>query len=218
MKTHTTNAWGHIRSLGLLTCTFLLLSACNETPKSEKPNPEEPVQETPEMVKAPRQIISLDKADGLYKNYSKNRAESIAEMEAPTEDGKPFVPTRFLTISIEDLEQYIAFAKQEATKGEAEIDSLRIYLANYGKVKGKKDRRNTLFILPAAEAEGDYGGIYIGEDGKAKLIRNYFNANAMEQKSKASFMPNFKPTATNQGGQSLILNDLGDSPPPKEDF
>lgn len=201
--------------LGIL-LVLLLLASCQERPKEPKSEPVEEVE-----VSAPDQIISLNDADSLYVNYTNRRANSIAKMEMQHgEDSEPFEPTRFVTVDIEVMKQYIKFVEQEAKKGGTEVDSLRIYLGNYGNMKKdwKKNNRNTMFILPAAKAEGGYGGIYIGEDGKAKLMRNYFKGSQEgEPKSEASLLPILN-SGLMQGGGSLIMNDLGNSPPPKGDF
>ena len=204
---------------GIAMATLLFMGACQEKP--QKSRDEQPME--PKVVDAPKQIISLADADSLFVNYEKRRAGIISkfEMGLQDDDAKPFVPTQFVSVDIDVLKQYIAFVEQEAVKGGTKTDSLRIYLGNYGDTKRgvKKRRRNTVFILPAAQAEGGYGGIYIGDDGKAKLIRNFFKGGQEgEPRSKASFMPNFNTSLMQPGGGSLILNDMGSDPPPTGDF
>ena len=200
-------------------CLLLVLSsACNETTKNEA-EPAMITQET-QVVETPKDLISLDEADSLYVNYSRRRAEGIIKMET-MDESKPFQPVRFVSFNLNTIKDYIAYVEQEAKKGGTQADSLRIYLGNYGEVKGANDKHTTVFMLPSAKAEGGYGGIYIGEDGKAKLISNYFDKNGDTQengtKSKASLLPSFKPTMM-QGGGSLILNYGNCCPPKKGDF
>ena len=186
---------------------LLLLASCQE---QKKENQEMSTEEVEQIVyDAPKQIISLEEADSLFVNYKDRRAASIAQMEAKyQEGGKPFEPTQFVTFDIEVLKNYIGYVEQEAKNGGAKADSLRIYLGNYGITKTSQDRHNTVFILPTAKTDGGTGGIYIDNDGKAKLIRDYWKNNPEEnvqQKSKASFAPNFSPNMI-YNNQSLILN------------
>ena len=198
----------------VLGLTFLVLGACN--PQSEKktaPVSSEQNAETTESMErtVPKQIISLAQADSLYNNYSVRRAANIFKMENQNSSENSFQPARFMSVDIENLKEYLSYVEKRAMEGGTTIDSLRIYLGNYGNVEGKRNRKNTVFLLPAAEAEGSYGGIFIGPDGKAKLLRNHFN-----KKSKASLIPNFMTFV--QPGGSLIMNDYGSGPPPEGDF
>ncbi len=199
----------------------ILTLSCEQQKKEHQP---EPTPEVEKVVKAPEGIISLADADSLYVDYSDRRANNIAKIESQNqEDGKPFVPTRFVAFNIDTLKQYIAYVEQEAKKGGTKTDSLRIYFGNYGKRNKKYLRRNTVFIVPAAEVDGDYGGIFIAADGKAQLIRDWIreyqgNGQDNEQKSKASLLPNFSPTPNLYNGGSLTLNHGGSGPPPKTDF
>lgn len=202
----------------------LLVVACGE----KKQKHEEPAKEEmePRVVKAPSGIISLETADTLFINYNNRRRDNIIAFESEfQEDGKPFVPTQFISFSIADIQDYLDFIAQETADSGAIPDSLRIYLGNNGeKVRRKKnERRNTVFILPAAKVGNDYGGIFIDAKGKAALIREwikeYQQGQGMEQKSKASFLPNFAPAAPMlQGEGSLVLNRGGSAPPPNGDF
>ncbi|NKI33080.1 hypothetical protein [Croceivirga thetidis] len=203
---------------GFAMVTLLLMGACQEKPKESKD--EEPMEET-EVLVTPKQIISIDQADSLFVNYKRRRANSIQKFEMGLQDegDKPFEPTQFVTFNLEVVKNYIAYVEQEAYKAGTTVDSLRLYLGNYGNTeKGwKKKRRNTVFIVPAAEAEDGYGGIYIGEDGKAKLIRNLFNGGQEgEPRQKASLLPSFNTSLYNGG--SLILNRGDAGPPPFGDF
>jgi len=190
-----------------LVAILLLLSSCQE---QKKENQEMSTEEIEQIVyDTPKQIISLEEADSLFVNYKDRRAASIAQMEAKyQEDGKPFEPTQFVTFDIEVLKNYIGYVELEAKNGGAKADSLRIYLGNYGITKTSKDRHNTVFILPTARINGGYGGIYIDDNGNAKLIRDYWknpSQDSEKQKSKASFIPNFDANLM-YDQHSLILN------------
>lgn len=207
---------------GFTMVTLLFMGACQNKPKESQD--EEPTE--PEVFESPKQIISIAEADSLFVNYKQRRAKSILEFETAMQDpeAKPFIPTQFVTFNLEVVKNYIAYVEQEAYKAGTTVDSLRLYLGNYGDTQQgwKKKRRNTVFILPAAEAEGGYGGIFIGDDGKAKLIRNLFNGGKDgqdgEPRSKASFMPTFNTSLVPPGGGSLVLNIGGIAPPPRGDF
>ncbi len=203
--------------ISLFGMLFLVLASCQ--PKKEAPanGKTEPAEE----VDPPKDIISLDEAKQLCENYERRRIPGIIEFEkAASGSEDEFVPTQFVTFNLETLKTYIQYVEQEAKKVNVAPDSLRIYLANYGK-EGRDPNRNTVFILPTAKVEGDYGGFYIdGEE--AKLIRNYWpkdenGGQEEEPRSKAAFLPNFN-TSLLQGGGSLILNYGGSGPPPKTDF
>ncbi|MFX0555197.1 hypothetical protein ACOCEA_00255 [Maribacter sp. CXY002] len=211
-----------IRLSSFLTLT-ILFSACQEKPK--KGNQEESAKGIDEVVfETPKQIISLEEADSLFVNYKNRRASNIIEMEAAyQEDRKPFVPTQFVSFDIDVLKNYIGYVEQEARKGGTEADSLRIYFGNYGKENKKNARRNTVFLLPTANVNGDYGGVYIDSNGKAKLVRDWIKEQQKagegdKQKSEASFMPNFSSAPSLYDGGSLTLNHGGSGPPPKTDF
>jgi len=202
--------------VGLMGITIILSGACNPQPKQEA-EPQVMTQEVQE-VEAPKDLISLDEADSLYVNYTKRRAEEIVKMET-VDESEPFKPVRFVSFDLETIKEYIAYVEQEAEKGGTKADSLRVYLGNYGQVKGVNERHNTVFILPSAKAEGGYGGIYIGDDGKAKLISNYFQNSSNEDgenKSKASFMPNLNVSLMQSS--SLVLNYGNCCPPQNGDF
>ncbi|MDT0540423.1 hypothetical protein [Croceitalea sp. P059] len=181
----------------------VILTSCQEQPKKE--NPAAIAAEAEQVIyEAPKQIISLEEADSLYVNYEDRRATNIVEMEAKyQEDEKPFVPTQFVSFDIETIKEYINYAEQEAKTGGTSIDSLRIYLGNYGNKKGVDNRHNTVFFVPAAKVKSGFGGIYIAEDGQAKLISDYFKGEEEE---------------TVNSGTSLILNFGNCCPPKNGDF
>lgn len=206
--------------IGSLTIALILLAACN--PQSKKEAEPAMTQEV-EEVDPPKEIISLDEAKELCENYENRRVPNIIKFEmAESGSEEKFVPTQFVAFKLETLKTYIKYVEQEAQKAKVAPDSLRIYLGNYGK-EGRDPNRNTVFVLPTAQVGSDYGGFYIGEDGQAKLIRNYWPKDGEnggqegEPKSKASFMPTFS-TSLMQGGGSLVMNRGSSGPPPYGDF
>ena len=197
----------------------LILGSCAEQ-KKETPADEPTDEMEQETVKPPSGIITLETADTLFMNYKNRRSENIIAFESEFQaEGKPFVPTQFISFSIEDIQSYLDFVAQETKNSGATPDSLRIYLGNNGeKARSRKNvRRNTVFILPAASVGGDYGGIFIDSKGRAALIRDWMKQQKMGQKSKASFLPSFSSPLL-QGDGSLVLNRGGSAPPPNADF
>jgi len=198
----------------------IALTSCQERP--EKEHQTEDVEEI--VYEAPKQIISLEEADSLYINYKNRRISNIVSFESENqEDDKPFIPTQFVSFDIEVLKKYIGYVEQEAKNGGTTADSLRIYFGNYGTKSKKYERKNTVFILPTADVNGEYGGIFIDVDGKAKLVRNWVDEQRDQgfkgnQKSEASILPSFSIAPALQGGTSLTLNRGNGGPPPKQDF
>ena len=208
----------NIKNLWMFFTLFILFSSCEE--KQEKKSEDE----VGSTFEAPEQIISLEEADSLFLNYQNRRIPHIAKEEAQyQENGKPFVPTQFISYDINVLKEYIGYIEQEAKKGGAKADSIRIYLGNYGTRSNKYERKNTVFLLPTAEVNGEYGGIFIDDDGKAKLVREWASeiqnpGQGINQKSEASILPSISSVPSLQGGTSLVLNYGNGGPPPKTDF
>ena len=157
----------HLLALGIL----VLLASCN--PQTKKAEPSERDNEIVKDVSAPEDIISLDEAKKYCENYERRRVPSIVKFEtAQSDSDEKFAPTQFIAFNLDSLKNYIAYVEQEAKKVNVAPDSLRIYLANYGK-EGRYTNQNTVFILPTTKVGGDYGGFYIDGD-EAKLIRNFW--------------------------------------------
>lgn len=211
----------------VLASLLLCLGACQQQPKKVEETPIAPAEKQ-ERVKPPEGIISLEESKSLYDNYTENRVGIIKEFEAQRGDG--FEEARFSAFDYATMKQYMAFIEQEAKEANVDISSLRLYFANY---PDKEDfpngdkivhpRQNSLFFVPTMKVDGEEYGFYIGEDGKAKLIKDAVGAqgiggtNIKTEKAVASFAPNFSAPAM-QGGQSLNLNRGQSGPPPNPDF
>lgn len=206
-------------ALAFSTILFLAITSCAEKPKENRDKPKHEDYDKDKMAKAPDGIISLDEAKILCANYEDRRIEGIKSFEMAQNPEKEFIPTQFIDFDFETIRNYVRYVERRAKKAQVEPDSLRIYLANYGK-GGKDPNRNTVFILPTTEINGEHGGFYIDGDGKAKLIRNYWPKNEdgdqNGQKSKAGFLPSLNMSLYQDG--SLILNDGSSGPPPDMDF
>ncbi|MCK0160185.1 hypothetical protein [Allomuricauda sp. F6463D] len=201
--------------------SLLLIGSCQQGPKKDEPTkPEE------EKITAPEGIISLKESKSLYDNYSKNRVGIIEEYEMERYPDEKYIPARYTSFSLDKMKNYTAFVEQEAKKAGVKIASFRLYFANYPDKEnfpdGKKivhPRQNSIFIVPTMMVDGEEYGFYIGEDGKAKLIKDAVGdskvgANSEKGKSYASFIP----IAPQNGDQSLILNKGNSSPPPNNDY
>ncbi|MFD2101357.1 hypothetical protein [Flagellimonas iocasae] len=212
----------------LLGALLVTLAACQQGSKKQEPS--EPVMEEQERVEPPSGIISLEESKSLYDNYTKNRLDIIQRYEAERSPEKKFEAARFVSFTYEDIKQYMAFIEQESKEAQVDISSLRFYFANYPDQEdfpdGKKivhPRQNSIFIVPAMKTDDGEYGFYIGEDGKAKLIKNAVGETAVgsitenDNKSYASFVPISAPPAA-AGGQSLTLNKGSSSPPPWGDY
>lgn len=213
----------------LLASVFLFMASCKQQSKEAETTEEAPQQEA-EPVKPPEQIISLEESKSLYDNYSKNRVGIIQDFEAQRSPEEKFDAARFTSYDYATIKQYIAFIEQEAAGANVDISGLRFYFANYPDKEdfpdGKKivhPRQNSMFIVPTMKVDGQDFGFYIGDDGKAKLIKDAVGAQGIGKASKednkayASFVPSLSPTPV-QGGQSLNLNRGQSGPPPSPDF
>ncbi len=213
----------------LLGLVLLTIAACN--PKASKPDKEEEPTKTQEPeLKQPENIIALEAAKSIYDNYSRYRVPGIQDFETKQRaPEKEFEAARYVTFDLEAVKQYIAYVEQESKKAGVTPNTLRFYFANYpdeGRFPDGKTvihpRQNSIFILPTLRDGQNDWGYYIGEDGQAKLIKDwvkgYGESNEEDPKSKASFVPNLNASLFQIGGKSLILNHGGSGPPPGGDF
>ncbi|WP_420601558.1 hypothetical protein [Flagellimonas sp.] len=205
---------------------LLILAACQPKPKKEEPH-----EEPREKVKPPEQIISLEESKSLYDNYTRNRVDIIQQFEKEQHEDDNFRVARFNSFDYKTIKQYIAFIEQEAEAADVDITTLRFYFANYPNKENFPDgrkivhpRQNSLFVVPTMNVDGEDYGFYIGEDGKAKLIKDAVGAKGIGQRSKqnnksyASMVPiSSAPPAVN-GGQSLALDKGSSGPPPNGDY
>ena len=140
---------------------------------------------TQEKVERPDGAISPKKAAQLDQNYTNTRYELINKylgqrardpkkgkytqmemdslMQADSEK-RGFMDNRSSWWSIDEIEAYIAYAKQEAKKNNYLLDGLRIYQGAYNDtvINGKKQiGLATVFIVPTGKkAVGQKGSIF----------------------------------------------------------
>ncbi len=216
------NAKQLLRNVALPAILIFSLTNCNEA-KKEKPHQEE---EEPKEIDAPKNIISIKEASAIFDNYTNFRVPAIVKFEtqqrAPSEK---FEAARFVDFDYQMIKDYIAYVDKEAEDaGVKKVTKLRMYFANYPneiKFKDNKDvvhpRQNSIFLLPTMDADGGNFGFYIGDDGKAKLIKDKTtDLNEGSDKSEASLLPSFNSMFYSD--KSLILNRGNSGPPPFGDF
>ncbi|WP_445384386.1 hypothetical protein ACT6NV_10410 [Robiginitalea sp. IMCC44478] len=212
--------------------TCLLLS-CNGATKGE--------ETISEPIPAPKQIISLEKAQKLYGNYTTRRVPLIrkyedsinlrmADPKMQEEAPKKFDVARYGYYDYKTLKQYLAYIEQETKKTGDSISTIRIYFANYPDEPGYVHKRQSSFMLMPTVKKGgrEYAyaisegekpeAILIGDDLQtADTVQAYFSEAANRKAAEASLVPALspKPPANPfQLGGSLILNESQMVPPP----
>lgn len=210
-----------------------LFIRCKEAPKTT-PEPDSIKQAMTEEATAPKEIITLEEATVLYETYTERRLPLIERFEIPTGESKPFVAARYTYFDYKTIKQYLAFIEQEAASANVDIATLRFYFGNYpvegfsGTDTEKNARKNTIFIVPTMNRDGQDFGFYTreGTDGKREAvpIAEALGGNAQNQTGsikdgqKQSYAGFALPALTYpyQGGQSLILNRGNSGPPPPQ--
>lgn len=101
-----------------------------------------------EIVKVikPKGVISVDKAKALNKNWTDYReaaVDSAARKQGRNKDD------RSVWWSIDDIENYIAYSKQQTDSLGYDMTGFRVYLGVYGKNAGQsKKNLTTMFMVP----------------------------------------------------------------------
>lgn len=91
----------------------------------------------------PKQLISVEEAKEMNLRYINERSQLISE-SLKIEDANA------IWYSIEELENYIHYAKTEGAKNGYKIDGMRFYLGVYGKdpKNAEKAGLTTIFLTP----------------------------------------------------------------------
>jgi len=192
----------------------------------------------PPYEDAPKEIISVEQAREMYDAYSKRRVPIIKEYEdSITSDSSKFEPTRYAEYDLETVKQYIAYIEHEAKQANVGIKTLRFYLSNYPNSDKfsngdavKYPRRNTFFVVPTMDYNGENVGFSIEEiDGKYTAVpikrraqtqegnENKTQADSTGQMNEAGFFATNGTAVQGGGTTSLILNDSDLTPPPGTD-
>lgn len=205
----------------------LMFFSCQEPGNTSDPGP----------VKPPSEIISVERASEMYENYSSRRVPIIKKYEDSVVSGPSFTPTRYAEYDLETIKQYIAYIEYEAKQAKVDVKTLRFYLSNYPNSekfsngdKVRYPRRNSFFILPTMEYNGENVGFSIEEiEGKYSAIpiardtikMGKVNSKAQNvsngQLNEAGFFMSASSTVLSAGSKSLILNDGQLVPPPGPD-
>lgn len=100
-------------------------------------------------VVKPKGVISVSEATALSENWSKFRKQAVDSASA--RHGRKN-DNRSVSWSLEDIENYLAYAKQESKALGYDMTGITVYLGVYGKNAGqsKKDL-TTMFIAPTGK-------------------------------------------------------------------
>ncbi|WP_067146285.1 hypothetical protein [Pseudotamlana agarivorans] len=108
-----------------------------------------PLQEevAEQKIVKPKGLITFDEAKVLNDNWSKYRQKAVDS--ASKKYGGRNKDTRNVNWPLEEVENYIAYAKSQADSLGYEVTGLRVYLGVYGKNQGQaKKNLSTMFIVP----------------------------------------------------------------------
>ena len=165
-------------SLLLFSATLILFS-CGERSAE--------VKNTQKMeVEPPEQIISVEEAQMMYKNYTDRRVPLIQKYEDSVnisqKDTARFDVARYTYYDYKAIKQYLEYIEQEAAKAGVEISTLRFYYSNYPSEDTFPDgskvihpRQNSFFIQPTLNEKGEEYGFYTedsGEGAKRAVLLN----------------------------------------------
>jgi hypothetical protein len=224
----------YLPSLGCCVLFIFLSFSCRDNVQLRQ------TEQEPAVVKAPEQIISVEQARSMYKNYSERRSPLISRYEdsinASKRDTAKFDVARYVYYDYATIKQYLSYIEQEAKAAGVSISTLRIYLANYPDQAAfpdgrpvKHPRQNSIMMLPTLNHGGEEYGFYIGENGEGKPVAMLLNgqlqpynpegmgnAGDEDSKSYAGMLPEPLPLPNYslQGGKSTILNEGTVAPPP----
>jgi hypothetical protein len=214
--------------------TALIFQSCAEQSKEVKNSQKAEVD-------PPEQIISIEEAQGMYKNYSERRVPLIQKYEDSVsrsqKDAGKFDVARYTYYDYKTIKQYLEYIEQEAAKAGVEISTLRFYYSNYPEEATFPDgsevvhpRQNSFFIQPTLSENGEEYGFYTedsGEGGKKRAVllngqMQLFGPDGAgvrvghTTKSYAGFIGvnSSVPAASSYSNGSLVLNHGGAAPPP----
>ena len=98
------------------------------------------------IVRAPKDTISVTEAIKLSNNWAANNEteiDSLLEVEGSRKK------TRSVWWSLDEINEYLKYAKAESDTLGYEMTGIRVYLGNYGKyAQPPRKNRNTMFIVP----------------------------------------------------------------------
>ncbi|RXG11979.1 hypothetical protein DSM03_10776 [Leeuwenhoekiella aestuarii] len=126
--------------LVLVTFTLVLSNGC--------------MDQKDQSAKPPKGVISIEEAKILDRTFTETRVDAINKTI-----GMP--DSRSSWWSIEDLEQYIAYAKSQAAEKGSKVNGLRVYYGAYPKDHSNEEVAgySTLFIVPTGMKTVEKAGL-----------------------------------------------------------
>ncbi|WP_025666911.1 hypothetical protein [Aquimarina megaterium] len=170
----------------------------------------------------PKNIISFEQAQRIYKAYD-DRADLISEVvNSATNDGS-FNPTRSMFYEISELRNYLSYVDELSQKAGVKTTGLRFYFALYPDTyvsstgNDRNAKHQTIFIAPTLEKKYDNHILHIGytlnNDGKVELLdKNNGFSHLRRNRNKTDHI-SLSQTRNDNDKFSLIANDLGATPP-----
>ncbi|NAS30064.1 hypothetical protein GTQ40_03695 [Flavobacteriaceae bacterium R38] len=119
----------------LLGISFLVLYSCQK--------PIDPIEK-------PKKTISIKEAKQLQDNYIRTRSVIL-------KDTFGYEDSREVWFSLEELEQYLSYVKQEATKKGYQDLGVRIYFGANDPTEKRKFGLSTVFLAPTGKKEYQRG-------------------------------------------------------------
>jgi len=113
-------------------------------------------------IPKPKKCIQVEEARDLQKNWCNTRSQKLHKKMG-------FEDTRDFWWSVEELEEYLAYVKQESTKQGIKDPGIRFHLGSYSPKQCKMNRGyTTLFMAPTGTKPGARG-----KDGDGGNDPNY---------------------------------------------
>ena len=112
-------------------------------------------------MEKPSKCIDVEDARGLQKNWKETRGKEI-------ENGQGYRDTREFWLSVEELEEYLAYVKEKSAEQGIDKPGIRIYLGAYAGTE-KKRSYSTVFLAPTKEK----GSKVYEESGESTGDNNY---------------------------------------------
>lgn len=141
--------------LGLIIGALATYFFCPRQESSTEVNLETSLQA--KTITKPKGVITVDQAKNLNDNFTKFRKhalDSITQRRVKKND------YRWAWWSLEDIEDYIAFIKNE-TEGKENFTGLRVYLGVYGtEIDANKEGLTTMFIVPTGSKVVNKGSVF----------------------------------------------------------
>lgn len=128
-----------------------------------------PVKEAVPIVMKPKGVIPKAEAINLNNNWTKYRKQAVdsaAKANGATKDD-----TRSVEWSLNDIQDYLAWAEYQADSLGYAMSGIRVYLGVYGKNAGQaKKELTTMFIAPIGkEKQNQASSVNLRDDSEKTL-------------------------------------------------